>query len=102
MDDKPLGMAADFYRLRVVRVDEGDAPDLEWREDILYRSPPAETPEEYDAFVVQAVEIDDEEAVTHLETFTDGDEARDFLERAGEELTDLTRTEFEARYFASG
>ena len=41
-----IGGADEFYRLRVTRVDEGEPPDLEWRDDVLYRRPPEESLDE--------------------------------------------------------
>jgi hypothetical protein len=99
---KEIGMAADFYRLRVIQMDAGDLPDLEWREDILYREPPTSEPREYEAYVVQAVNLESEDAVTALATFSEHEQAHEWLEGAEDDLRDLTRSEFEARYFSGG
>ncbi len=102
MTGKELGMALDFYRLRVIQVDAGDLPDLEWREDILYRDPPASEPEECDAYVVQAVDLDADDSVMPLASFSDHAEAHGWLEEAEVDLRNLTRSEFELRYFPRG
>lgn len=101
MAEHTLGMAADFYRVRVLRLDEEDAPDLEWREDILYRDPPAQTVSERACWIVQAVDITDDEHTNRLAAFEELEDARAFVEAAEEDLPDLTRAEFEARYFPS-
>jgi hypothetical protein len=102
MMGKPLGMASDFYRVRVVRLDESGALDLEWRDDILYRTPPAQAVEEFDAWVVQAVEMADDEAATTLRAFQTADEAHGYLEEIESDLIALTRTELEERHFPAG
>jgi hypothetical protein len=96
---KPLGMADDFYRLRVIHVDSSGSPELDWRDDILYRDPPASEPTEADTYTVQAVELEDEEETTALASFSDAEEARAWLEEAQESLEELTRSEFELRFF---
>jgi hypothetical protein len=99
MGGNAIGMASDFYRLRLLRLDEEDAPDLEWRDDILYRDPPSDQVKQYACWVVEAVDLDDDEKVTRLEAFEDATEARDYLDAAQEDLEELTRSEFEVRRF---
>jgi hypothetical protein len=96
---KGIGAASDYYRLRVLRVDESDEPDLEWREDILWRRPPAQHVEEYELFKVEVVALDDEDEVTVIGAFESGEDANEALTIADEDLGELTRAEFEARYF---
>jgi hypothetical protein len=94
-----IGRADDFYRLRVVRVDEGEVPDLDWREDILYRRPPADEPEEFDVWRVEAVDVDDDENVAVLASFASAEDAHDWLETVGDDLGLMTKSEFEHTYF---
>lgn len=94
-----IGGAADFYRLRVIRYDESDEPDLEWRDDILYRTPPAQQVQEYDVWRVEAVDVDDDDRVVALASFQTDDEARSFLSAVEEDLAVMTRSEFERTYF---
>jgi hypothetical protein len=96
---KELGMAQDFYRLRLMQLDAGDLPDLEWRDDVLYREQPISPPNEYEAYVVQAVELDADDSSTALASFADHAEAHAWLVEAEEDLRELTRSEFELRYF---
>jgi hypothetical protein len=96
---KGIGAASDYYRLRMMHVDESDEPDLEWREDILYRRPPVQHVEEYELYRVEAVALENEDDVTLLGAFDSAADAHEALTAAEEELADLTRSEFEERYF---
>lgn len=96
-----IGPANEFYRLRVTRVDVTSEPEFEWREDILYRKPPQELPEEREAWTVEAVSLDDEDDVMALESFENQADAYDFLESAEHDLEELTKTQFEERHFPS-
>ena len=93
-----IGQASDFYRLRVTRVDDSVEPDLEWREDILYRRPASEVPAESVVYRVEAVSVDNDESAWPLEDFTDSEEAYAFLESAAEDLASLTKSRFDERY----
>jgi hypothetical protein len=96
---KGIGAAEDYYRLRVMRVDDTNEPDLEWREDILYRRPPAQHVDEAERYRVEAVTIAAEDEVTVLGSFDSPEEAYEALAAAEEDLAELTRSEFEGRYF---
>lgn len=97
-----IGAAEDFYRLRVIRLDETDEPDLEWREDILYRTPPAEEVAEHEEWVLEAVTLDEDEIVTRIASYTDQDFAHQALEEWTEALQELTKSQFEVRMSESG
>lgn len=94
-----IGAAREYYRLRLMRLDEVDSPDFEWREDILYRRPQPATPVEHDLFRVEAVALGDEEDATSLGVFDTSDDAHEALDVATADLGGLTRAEFEERYF---
>jgi hypothetical protein len=94
-----IGGADEFYRLRVTRVDEGEPPDLEWRDDVLYRRPQPETLDESDVWRVEAVSADDDEDVTVIAELRSSEEAHEALMSAGEDLAVMTRSEFERTYF---
>lgn len=96
---KAIGAASDFYRLRVIRVDETDDLDLEWRDDILYRRPPTQHVDEYELYSVEAVALDDEDAITRIGAFETSDDAHEAIGAAQQDLEELTRSEFEDRYF---
>ena len=97
---KGIGAASDYYRLRVTRLTEGDAPDFEWREDILYRDPPIKPagPESV-THRIEAVALDDSDNITVIGLFESGPDAAEAIDTAGEDLVQLTRSEFEDRYF---
>jgi len=96
---RAIGNASDFYRLRLQRVDAGDAPDFEWRDDILYRRPPETIVAEADVYVVEAVLLDDEDTTVGLARFDDRAQAADWMADAETQLLDMTRSEFEDAYF---
>ncbi len=96
-----IGAAADFYRLRVTRVDEPDEPDLEWRDDILYRNPPQQEVDGTESFAIEAVSVDDEDDVRPVALYGSTDEAYAALEAVQEDLDELTKSAFESRYFSA-
>lgn len=97
--EKGIGAASDFYRLRLMRVDDADAPEFEWREDILWRNPAVTPPPEREICRVEAVSLDDGDVVIPLGMFEAPSDAYEALTSAEEELRLLTRSEFEERYF---
>lgn len=96
---KTIGAAEDFYRLRVVRVAEPDEPDLEWRDDILYREPPRQHLGAVDSYAIEAVGVDNEDDVTQIALYESSDEAHVAFDEISEDLAELTKSEFEERYF---
>ncbi|MDZ4654514.1 MAG: hypothetical protein U1F44_01345 [Coriobacteriia bacterium] len=94
-----IGNADDFYRLRVIRVDESDELDLDWRDDILYRRSPQQCVGECELYRVEAVLVDAEEDVTPLGTFGSRDEAYAFVQSAEDGLLVMTKSAFEDTYF---
>ena len=96
---KGIGSAGDYYRLRLMHVDDTDSPEFDWREDILWRSPQITPPVEYELYRIEAVSLDDSESVTPLGLFDSLSDAHEALETASEEIDVLTRSEFEDRYF---
>jgi hypothetical protein len=96
---KSLGAASDYYRIRIMHVDDSDTPDFEWRDDILWRRPPSVQPGEYEVWRVEAVGIDDDEDVTVIGTFDERADAEEAVATAAEDILGLTRTQFEERYF---
>lgn len=96
---KAIGRASDFYRLRVMALDDTDEVDFEWRDDILYRRPPNTQIQDEEVYRVEAVLLDDDEVTFQLATFTRPDEAHEWLQERAEDLEDMTKSEFEAAYF---
>ncbi len=96
---KGFGAASDYYRVRLMHVDESGSPDLEWRDDILYRHPPVEEVGESEWWRVEAVDVEDDDRVTVLAVLEDPTDAHEALAAAGEDLREMTRAQFEERYF---
>ena len=94
-----IGNAEEFWRLRITRVDTTQGLDFEWHDDILYREPDVDHGREIEYWHVEAVRLDDADSVVRLATYTNADEAREFIEVAQEDLTDLTKSRFEMAYF---
>jgi hypothetical protein len=93
-----FGEARDFYRLRLIRLDAQGDLDFEWRDDILWRRPRIDLPEEVAEYRVEAVRLDDEERVAVLASFDDYDEALAWLNETQADLDEMTTTEFEETY----
>jgi hypothetical protein len=94
-----IGGAGDYYRVRLMHVDDLDAPEFEWREDILWRTPEVKPVHEYELYRIEAITIDNDEEVTPLGLFDSTEDAYEALATATEDLDALTRSEFEDRYF---
>ena len=101
MGPKAIGMAADFYRVRVRRLDESGDVQLEWRDDILYKGSAPARDEGVRTFVIQAVELDDPDRVHEIASASDYDEALGLVRRAEEDLAELTRSRFEAAWMTA-
>jgi hypothetical protein len=99
MARKQIGAADDFYRIRMVHMDEADLPEFEWRDDILWRRPPVQQISEYELYRIEAVALDNEDDVTVLGVFESAADAHEALEGAQEDIEQLTKSEFEDRYF---
>lgn len=99
---KGIGSASDYYRVRLMHVDDSEAPEFEWREDILYRSHEMKQPSESELYRIEAVALDDDDDATPLGLFDSPDDAHEALSAADDDLSELTRSEFEERYFPAG
>lgn len=98
---RALGNASDFYRLRLRTIDATESADLDWRDDILYRRPPEDTIEDSEYVAVEAVALTDANTAFVLATFESRALAYDFLLECEENLAMMTRSEFEATFFAN-
>ena len=93
-----IGAAGDFYRLRVTRLDVSGEPDLEWRDDILYREPPATRLAEGESYVLEAISTEADETAFEIARYADSDQAHEAMTRVAEDLEELTKSRFEDRY----
>lgn len=95
-----IGAADEFWRLRLTRIDTTEGLDFEWHDDILYREPTPDMGEEVEVFGVEAVRLDDYDAVVRLASFAERAAAQVFFERAREDLSEMTKAQFEESYLA--
>lgn len=98
---RTIGSADEFWRLRVTKVDTTEELDFEWHEDILYREPVVHDADEVELWHVEAVSLEDPERIVRIETHTSREDADGFVERAHDDLLDMTRSQFEATYLSA-
>lgn len=101
MSERVFGSADDFYRIRILRVDVPDELEWEWRDDILWRQPEEEAQGETARYRVDAVLKDTTVARTLAETDSP-EAAREVAVTADEDLAQLTKRQFDARYGLAG
>ncbi len=92
-----FGKASDFYRLRVLKVNEDSDISLDWKKDILFRNPEPSPMSTRTWYVVQVVNIDDEEPYS-IKRFKTGEAAMRFKDKAEELLHELTKKQFEEKF----
>lgn len=95
-----IGAADEFWRLRLSRVDTTTDVDFEWHDDILYREPRVGSIGDLECWNVEAVRIDDYDAIVRVASFAEREEAETFYERACEDLTEMTKAQFEESYLS--
>lgn len=95
---KIIGPASEFFRLRVTRVDEPEETTLDWRDDILYRTPPQDIASIDLAYLVEAVDIREDGVAHCIARFDSGAEANDALIGIQEDLEEMTLSTFVERY----
>jgi hypothetical protein len=100
MEHPAIGLAADFYRARITRLDDAGDFDLAWRDDILYRRAPRDPDTGGVTYRVEAVGLDDPDATWLLYETAEREDALGFIEEAERDLRELTRSRFEERYFS--
>lgn len=95
----PIGAADDFWRVRVTRVDSSDDLDFDWHDDILWRAPKIEQPEDFEVHLVEAVSVSQPERIVRLAALGDAESALEFADTVREDLAEMTASQFEAAYF---
>lgn len=98
MCSRIIGDASEFYRTRVVRVDDADAPDLQWRDDILYRQPPVQAVEEFAVYRVELVDLATDDVAASLGEYPTEEAARQVEAEVVEALESMTKSAFDARF----
>jgi len=94
---KIFGKADDFYRARVLTLEEEVMPDFDWRDDILYRAPEEYRSRTKKKYCLQVVELDTRKNQI-LKQYSDKREANEALAEIEENLKELTKMEFEKKY----
>jgi len=94
---KTFGKASDFYRVRILTLDEETPPDFDWREDILFRKPPGEKRAIKRRYTVQVVDLDTRNDQV-IKAFPNRHVAESALIMIDEDLRELTKMEFEKKY----
>lgn len=94
---KIFGKASDFYRARVLTVEEEVMPDFDWRDDILYRTPEGFHSTIRKKYCLQVVELDSRKNQV-LKQYIDRRGANEALSKIEEDLKELTKMEFEKKY----
>lgn len=97
MSERVFGSADDFYRVRVIRIDEPDEVEWEWRDDVLWRHPAPQLQGATPRFRVDVVLKDANEARS-IAKVQSAAAAREIAQKADEDLAMLTKRQFDARY----
>lgn len=93
-----IGAADEFWRLRLTRVNTTDDLDFEWHDDILYRQPHVTVADDIESWNVEAVQLSDFETIVSLGTFSDRERADAFMAKARDDLSEMTKSQFEDAY----
>lgn len=94
---KIFGKADDFYRARILTLEEDVPPDFDWRNDILYRSPSQYRGGTSIKYCLQIVDLDSNK--NHIfKKYASRKEAERVLKTIKEDLKELTKMEFEKKY----
>jgi hypothetical protein len=96
--ERVFGSADDFYRIRVIRVDEPDELEWQWRDDVLYRRLPAEEQGSTPRYRIDAVSKDDDGTARQIAEVDTPDAAQAIAEAADEDLAQFTKRQFDAKY----
>ncbi len=93
---KLLGIAGDYYRVRVLNVYEELPADLEWQKDVLYRASRAYPSKLKVTCRIQVLTQD--KTVHEIANLSSRKKAKKRLRKVKEDLRELTKTEFDEKY----
>lgn len=96
-NSKTFGIAADFYRVRFMKIDEELPADLEWKENILYTSPKAYPSRLKVTYRLQILAQDNKEK-HEIAILRDKKEAKKRFRAIKNDLKELTKMEFDEKY----
>jgi hypothetical protein len=94
---KVFGDASDFYRVRIMKLEETEMPDFDWHENILIKKPEIEIPDSKVKFCVQIVSLD-ERKVFSISSFKSETKAKLAKRKIEEDIEELTKNQFEKKY----
>ncbi|MHB0975966.1 MAG: hypothetical protein ACYC1U_02100 [Candidatus Aquicultorales bacterium] len=94
---KAFGAAEDFYRVRLVTIEEYIPPELDWDEDILYKQPPAFKIKSSKSIRVELIEETSGDIVL-IKEFKVRPGAERLFRAAARDLKELTKHEFDSKY----
>ncbi len=94
---KTFGKASDFYRVRIITLEQEIPPDFDWRDDVLYRSPKESFDMIKRTYCLQVVDLDSRNYQV-LEEYSAKQVAAKDKEMLEENLKNLTKMEFDKKY----
>jgi len=101
MSDTTPEAPSDLWRVRIVRIDAYDDFDMEWHDDILYRSHQGEDIPIHDLWRVEIVAKRSGDLKRAVRDFRDRDEAESLAARISDQLHSLSVKEFIDTYLVS-
>jgi len=93
---KSFGLAKDYYRARMLRVNEELPVDLDWKDGIIYSSPKPYPSKLKVTYRLQILTPDNQ--VGEIAIVRDKNEARKRLKKMEEDLNELTKMKFDEKY----
>ena len=94
---RTFGKASDFYHARLITLEENGLEEVEWRQDILYRSPEAAQESTTTSYNLEVVNIDNRKNYL-IETFEDKILAEEELKKMQDDVATLSKRELEDKY----
>lgn len=94
---KIFGRAADFYRIRLVHVEEVVPPELDWNENVLFYPPPPYDSQTTFQYRIEVVSVDNSKTLP-MSFFVEKLEAEEKFNIVEEDLKNLTKMEFDEKY----
>lgn len=95
--NKTFGTAKEFFRARVISIEEVLPSPFEWREDVLYESSGDPQPQISKEYKLQILSTEGDRVHT-LRTYRDRNRAEKLYRRLEEDLHRLTKQQFEDKY----
>lgn len=97
-NSKTFGTANEFYRARVISIEEILPSPFEWREDVLFGEGMDAQPTVKKEYQLQVVATEGDTVHT-LDSYPDKRKAEVLFRRVEEDLGELTKMQFEKKYF---